>query len=114
MTPESFVRELAFARTFLLETEATALRAAGYGARTSARDLLIFGPARAHRQRAARADECARHKILDCLGDFALLGCDLHGQFSAYRSGHHLNRSMVRKLMARASERDAERSGRAA
>jgi UDP-3-O-[3-hydroxymyristoyl] N-acetylglucosamine deacetylase/UDP-3-O-[3-hydroxymyristoyl] N-acetylglucosamine deacetylase/3-hydroxyacyl-[acyl-carrier-protein] dehydratase len=49
-------------------------------------------------------DECARHKILDCLGDFALLGCDIQGHFCAYRSGHHLNRELVRKLLGGAEQ----------
>jgi UDP-3-O-[3-hydroxymyristoyl] N-acetylglucosamine deacetylase/UDP-3-O-[3-hydroxymyristoyl] N-acetylglucosamine deacetylase/3-hydroxyacyl-[acyl-carrier-protein] dehydratase len=39
-----------------------------------------------------------RHKILDCLGDFALIGCDLYGHFSAYRSGHRLNREIIRRV----------------
>jgi len=114
VTPETFVRDLAFARTFVLEAEAKSLRAAGYGARTSARDLLIFGPSGPIDNELRAADECARHKILDCLGDFALLGCDIHGHFAAYRSGHHLNRSMVRKLLARAAARGQGRIGRAA
>jgi UDP-3-O-[3-hydroxymyristoyl] N-acetylglucosamine deacetylase len=112
--PESFVRDLAFARTFVLEAEAKALRAAGYGARTSARDLLIFGPSGPIDNELRAADECARHKILDCLGDFALMGCDIQGHFAAYRSGHHLNRSMVRKLLARAAAGGLGRIGRAA
>jgi UDP-3-O-acyl N-acetylglucosamine deacetylase len=114
VTPESFMRELAFARTFLLETEATALRAAGYGTRTSAQDLLVFGATGPIDNKVRAADECARHKVLDCLGDFALLGCDVHGEFCAYRSGHHLNREMVRKLAARAAARDGRPIERAA
>jgi UDP-3-O-[3-hydroxymyristoyl] N-acetylglucosamine deacetylase len=114
VTPESFMRELAYARTFLLETEATALRAAGYGSRISARDLLVFAPAGPIDNELRAANECARHKILDCLGDFALLGCEIHGQFCAYRSGHHLNREMVRKLAARTAERGGGRADRAA
>jgi UDP-3-O-acyl N-acetylglucosamine deacetylase len=114
VTPESFMQELAFARTFLLEKEATALRAAGYGVRTSAQDLLVFGEAGPIENKVRAADECARHKILDCLGDFALLGCDVHGQFSAYRSGHHLNREIVRKLAALAAESNGRRIERAA
>ena len=114
VTPESFLRELAFARTFLLEAEAIALRAEGYGARTSGRDLLVFGPAGPIDNRLRSPDECARHKVLDCLGDFALLGCDISGDFSAYRSGHHLNREMVRKLAARSLKREGGRMDRAA
>lgn len=103
VTPESFVREMAFARTFLLTDEAEALRAAGYGSRTGPKDLLIFGPGGPIENELRAPDECARHKALDCLGDFALLGCDIFGHFSAYRSGHDLNREMVRKLVARSS-----------
>jgi UDP-3-O-acyl N-acetylglucosamine deacetylase len=114
VTPESFMRELAFARTFVLEPEALSLRAAGYGTRTTYRDLLVFGPEGPIDNTLRAPDECARHKVLDCLGDFALLGTDIHGKFSAFRSGHHLNRTMVRKLIGRAAQRDRERTGRAA
>jgi UDP-3-O-acyl-N-acetylglucosamine deacetylase len=44
-------------------------------------------------------DECARHKILDLVGDFALAGCDVIGHIVAHRSGHRLNAEMVRVLL---------------
>ena len=110
--PEDFIRELAFAHTFVLEQEVAALRAAGYGTRTTPRDLLVFGAAGPIDNSLRAADECARHKVLDCLGDFALLGCDIEGQFAAYRSGHHLNRTIIAKLRARRAEH--EKIGRAA
>jgi len=95
---ESFTRELAFARTFILESDVAALRAQGYGLRTTARDLLVYGPDGVIDNRLRAEDECVRHKILDCVGDFALLGCDIHGHFRACRSGHRLNREIVRRL----------------
>jgi UDP-3-O-acyl N-acetylglucosamine deacetylase len=104
ITPESFLSELAFCRTFVLEQEAIELRTAGYGARTSAKDLLVIGPNGPIDNALRAADEFARHKILDCLGDFALLGCEIHGHFCAYRSGHHLNRELVRRLLSVASD----------
>jgi UDP-3-O-acyl-N-acetylglucosamine deacetylase len=96
-TPERFLSEIAFARTFLLEHEAQAMRAQGYGKRTTARDLLIFGPDGVIDNTLRTADECARHKILDCIGDLALIGCDLAGVVSARRSGHQLNAEFVRQ-----------------
>ena len=45
-------------------------------------------------------DECVRHKILDMLGDLALLGKDLVGHVVAHRSGHSLNAELVRGLIA--------------
>jgi len=98
ITPENFLRELAFARTFLLEAEAEALRQQGYGSRTTFGDLLVFGPDGVVGNSLRAADECVRHKILDCVGDFALLGADLRGHITAYRSGHHLNRELVQRL----------------
>lgn len=98
VSPETFLAEIAFARTFLLEHEAQALRAQGYGKRTTARDLLIFGPDGIIDNTLRRPDECARHKILDCIGDLALAGCDLAGVVSARRSGHQLNAEFVRQV----------------
>jgi len=98
ITRESFTRELAFARTFILESDVAALRAQGYGLRTTARDLLVYGPEGVIDNRLRAEDECVRHKILDCVGDFALLGCDIHGHFRACRSGHRLNREIVHRL----------------
>ena len=97
VTPETFLAEIAFARTFLLEHEAQALRAQGYGKRTTAKDLLIFGPDGVIDNALRAPDECARHKILDCIGDLALVGCDLAGVVSARRSGHQLNAEFVRQ-----------------
>jgi len=97
VSPESFLAEIAFARTFLLEHEAQALRAQGYGKRTTARDLLIFGHNGIIDNKLRRPDECARHKILDCIGDLALAGCDLAGIVTARRSGHQLNAEFVRQ-----------------
>ncbi|MDX1965938.1 MAG: UDP-3-O-acyl-N-acetylglucosamine deacetylase [Planctomycetaceae bacterium] len=102
-TPETFVTNLAFARTFVLEAEAAALKAQGYGTRVTYEDLLIFGAEGVIGNELRCRDECVRHKILDCLGDFALLGCDIHGHFRAYRSGHSLNHAICRAVAANAS-----------
>jgi UDP-3-O-acyl-N-acetylglucosamine deacetylase len=98
VSPETFLSQVAFARTFLLEHEAQALRAQGYGKRTTARDLLIFGPDGVIDNTLRAPDECARHKILDCIGDLALCGCDLAGYIDARRSGHQLNAEFVRRM----------------
>jgi len=109
LTPDSFRRELAPCRTFLLKAEAQWLHAQGIGRRTTARDLLVFdegGPIDNHER---FPDECARHKLLDLVGDLALAGCDLVGRFSAYRSGHHHNAELVRALVPDADAGGARR-----
>lgn len=108
ITPETFRRELAAARTFLLEPEAQALRQAGIGLRSTEADLLVFGPHGPIDNALRYHDECVRHKLLDMLGDLALLGTALVGHVLAHRSGHHLNAALVRALL------DSERSSAAA
>jgi UDP-3-O-[3-hydroxymyristoyl] N-acetylglucosamine deacetylase/3-hydroxyacyl-[acyl-carrier-protein] dehydratase len=98
LCPESFRSEIAGSRTFLLEPEAEALRAAGIGARTKAGDLLIFGRDGVIGNTLRYRDECARHKVLDLVGDLALLGFDLDGLVVAHRSGHQTNHALARRL----------------
>jgi UDP-3-O-acyl N-acetylglucosamine deacetylase len=114
VTPDSFLREIAFARTFVLETEVDALRAAGYGRRVTEKDLLVYGENGVIGNTLRATDECVRHKILDAIGDFALLGCDLHGHITAWRSGHHLNQQLALKLEASADEASLWPTSRAA
>ncbi|QDT63094.1 UDP-3-O-acyl-N-acetylglucosamine deacetylase [Calycomorphotria hydatis] len=98
ITPETFVGEISPTRTFIAETEIEALRAAGYGTWVTPSDLLILGPHGPLQNGFRYDDECARHKLLDCVGDFALLGRDLCGKVTATRSGHTLNRELIRQL----------------
>ena len=99
LTPDVFRDQIASSRTFLLETEAHALRAAGIGRRANEGDLLIFGHEGVKGNSLRFADECARHKLLDMVGDLALLGMDIGGFVVAHRSGHKSNAALVRKLM---------------
>ena len=85
LTPESFLNELAGCRTFLLEPEAQELRRQGLGACTTPADLLVFGPRGPIHNALRFANEPARHKILDIVGDLSLLGCDLYGHLVAFR-----------------------------
>ncbi|MCI0377747.1 MAG: UDP-3-O-acyl-N-acetylglucosamine deacetylase [Gemmataceae bacterium] len=101
VTPESFAQAIAGCRTFLLEDEALELRRQGLGPRTTYRDLLVFGRRGPIDNRLRFADEPARHKVLDILGDFALLGHDVRGHIVAYRTGHPHNIELVKELSTR-------------
>lgn len=109
VTPDVFAREIAGARTFVLESEIAALRGAGYGKRVSTSDLLVFGKDGVIGNSLRADNECARHKLLDCIGDFALTGRRLAGRFHAVRTGHAANRDLVRRLLeaGRVAERRA-------
>jgi UDP-3-O-acyl N-acetylglucosamine deacetylase len=98
LTPENFVREVASCRTFLTEPEAHALRGQGIGRHLTPADVLVFGRAGPVGNRLRFADEPARHKVLDLVGDLALCGFDLAGHVVAYRSGHALNARLAADL----------------
>ncbi|QEL20085.1 UDP-3-O-acyl-N-acetylglucosamine deacetylase [Limnoglobus roseus] len=101
VTPETFAQTIANCRTFLLEAEATALRAQGIGRNVNVQDLLVFGPQGLIGNQLRSADEPARHKILDLVGDLSLSGFDLAGHVVAYRSGHSLNVELAKQILAR-------------
>lgn len=100
ITPSSFRRELATARTFLLQEEADWLRSRGLGTRVTYSDVLVFGPEGPIDNPLRFEDECVRHKMLDLIGDLALAGCDIVGQFVARRGGHRMNAELVRAVLA--------------
>ncbi len=110
ITVDSFRRELAPSRTFLLKSEADWLVSQGLGKRTTTRDLLIFDTDGPIDNELRYHDECVRHKSLDLVGDLALAGCDLIGHFVAYRSGHRLNADLVRSLLSENAPADFRRT----
>ncbi len=101
ITPEVFSEQLADCRTYLTEAEAQEMRRQGIGTRTRLTDLVVFGPRGPIDNRLRFADEPARHKILDVVGDLALTGHDIRGHVLACRSGHPLNVEMARQLAKR-------------
>ena len=110
LSPENFLHELAFARTFLLEAEALAIREQGIGQHVSTADLLVYGANGVVGNSLRAADECVRHKLLDCVGDFALLGCDLAGHVLAHRSGHRHNAELIRAIRQHTAREDLRRA----
>lgn len=110
ISTDSFRRELASARTFLLKSEADWLLAQGLGKRVTLQDLLIFDATGPIGNTLRFHDECVRHKALDLIGDLALAGCDLIGHFVAHRSGHRLNADLVRSLLSEAAPSEIRRT----
>ncbi len=98
ITPTTFQHELASCRTFLLESEAQELLKQGVGRHLTASELLVFGSRGPIDNKARFADEPARHKILDIIGDLALSGADIVGNVVAYRSGHPLNVKLASEM----------------
>jgi UDP-3-O-[3-hydroxymyristoyl] N-acetylglucosamine deacetylase/3-hydroxyacyl-[acyl-carrier-protein] dehydratase len=106
LTPESFEKNLAPARTFLLEAEAKQFRARGIGTHIGPRDILVINSDGPIKNSFKFPNECARHKIVDLIGDLALVGRAVKGRIVAYKSGHSLNQQLVRKLYEAAEQQE--------
>jgi UDP-3-O-[3-hydroxymyristoyl] N-acetylglucosamine deacetylase / 3-hydroxyacyl-[acyl-carrier-protein] dehydratase len=106
VTPDGFEKHLAPARTFLLEAEAKQFQARGIGAHLSPRDILVISSDGPIKNSFRFPNECARHKIVDLIGDLALVGRAVKGRVVAYKSGHSLNQQLVRKLYEAAEQQD--------
>lgn len=94
-----YPEELAGARTFAYLHEIEALWARGLGRGGSLENALVFTP-EGPMQPLRWPDEAVRHKVLDLVGDLALLGAWPHCEVVAVKSGHQLHAEMARSLRA--------------
>ena len=99
VTPVAYRSELARARTFLTREEAHRLQAAGLGRDVTPRDLVVFGADGPIDNPLRWPDECVRHKVLDAVGDLALVGRPVVAHVRAHRSGHRLNAALVEAML---------------
>ncbi|HZW09671.1 MAG TPA: UDP-3-O-acyl-N-acetylglucosamine deacetylase [Phycisphaerales bacterium] len=108
---EAFLHDVAPARTFSLRAEAAQMQALGLFRSFTPRDLLVIDDAGSPIDNAWRfEDESARHKLLDLIGDLALVGRPIHARITARRAGHALNHAMAAALLGRDSETAGQRN----
>jgi len=99
--PQEYAREVAPARTFSMVQEVQMAQKLGMFARFTSRDLLVVGANGEPIENAWRfANEPARHKLLDLIGDLALLGAPLQAEVIATRSGHAMTHELCRRILA--------------
>ncbi|MCH4089812.1 UDP-3-O-acyl-N-acetylglucosamine deacetylase [Acetobacter sp.] len=100
-TEASFRTELSFSRTFANHREIAALQAAGLALGGSLDNAVVVDEDKILNPTGLRVkDEFVRHKMLDAVGDLSLAGAQIRGSFTGYKSGHHLNNQLLRKLFA--------------
>ncbi len=109
ITRENFARELAPARTFVLENEVKELQARGLGKGANCQNTLVLGHEGIIGNELRYKNEFVRHKILDLIGDLYLMNGRLNACVLATRSGHQHNLQMVKMILeSTARERDVE------
>ncbi len=96
----AFATAIAPARTWGFAAEAEALRSAGLARGAGLENVLVIGT-EGYLNPPRFADEPARHKILDLIGDLALLGARLQGQIEVVRGGHALHLTLAREIARR-------------
>lgn len=94
-----FENEIAPSRTFCLESEAQALQQQGLGKGASFTNTLVVTDKGVKNNKLRFPDEFVRHKVLDAVGDFYLLGKPIRGHILGMKSGHRLNRQMLQKIV---------------
>ncbi|MCX7970192.1 MAG: UDP-3-O-acyl-N-acetylglucosamine deacetylase [Negativicutes bacterium] len=98
ITPEIFAREIAAARTVGFMHELEMLKSLGMAMGGSLDNAQVYDE-RGNVNPLRYGDELVRHKILDVVGDMALLG-HVHGHIVAYKSGHALNTRLAQEIAA--------------
>lgn len=101
VTPERYSADIAPARTFGFSWELDQMRDMGLIRGASLENAVCFDRGSVLNDGGLRfADECCRHKVLDLIGDLALIGKPLLGHVIAERAGHAMHAALVAKIMS--------------
>lgn len=99
ITTDSFFKEAAAARTFAKKSDLDKIWALGLGKGGTLENTVVFDEQNYLNEKLYFDDEVARHKIIDFLGDLALIGRPLRGHFWAWRAGHQSHVAFAQKLV---------------
>lgn len=104
LTEESFENEICQARTFgfLHELELMKFYGLAKGG-TLDNAVVLDGNGVVNEGGLRYSDEFVRHKILDCIGDFSLLGLPILGHVELFKSGHHFNHEFLKEFFLQKS-----------
>ena len=103
LTPDKFKRELGSARTFCLDRDIEYMRSKGLALGGSLENAVVFSAEGPLNEALRFEDEAVRHKMLDLVGDLALLGAPVEGLVEAHAAGHAMHVALVQAVLADAS-----------
>lgn len=97
---ENFINEIGRARTFGMLRDVDMLKRKGLIKGGSLDNAIVLDEFKVMNPEGLRfRDEFVRHKILDTIGDISLLGYEVAGRVTTYKSGHNLHNMLCRKLL---------------
>jgi UDP-3-O-[3-hydroxymyristoyl] N-acetylglucosamine deacetylase len=99
ITDETFVEEIAPARTFGFLKEVEMLRQRGLALGGSLDNAIVLGETGVLNNTLRFEDEFVRHKILDVIGDLSLVGHPVIGHLVAHRGGHALHTAFAARIL---------------
>jgi UDP-3-O-[3-hydroxymyristoyl] N-acetylglucosamine deacetylase len=99
ISEESFVEEIAPARTFGFLKEVEMLRQRGLALGGSLDNAIVLGETGVLNNALRFEDEFVRHKILDVIGDISLVGYPVIGHLVAHRGGHALHTAFAARIL---------------
>lgn len=103
-TSGTYIEQISQARTFGFESEINALKEQGLALGGSLDNALVIASTGGYLNQPRYDNECVRHKVLDLLGDFCLLGKTLKAKVFAYKAGHSSHVKMVRRLLKKTND----------
>lgn len=101
LSEANFIKQVSEARTFGFLKDIEYLRANNLALGGSLENAIVLDEEKVLNDEGLRFDdEFVRHKVLDAVGDLYLAGYPILGDFTAFKSGHHLNNLLVRQVLA--------------
>lgn len=101
LSPERFLKELSFCRTFVNRSDIEHLQSIGLARGGSLDNAVVVDGNTVLNPAGLRIErEFARHKLLDAVGDLYCAGRPIQGGFIGHKSGHRINNQLLRAVFA--------------
>ena len=99
-TQDNFINNLSMARTYTLHKDIEKMRTAGLAIGGNLNNAIVVDKYKILNPEGLRLEkEFVKHKTLDCIGDFYLLGMNLIGNIDCFAPGHHLNQKLIKEIL---------------
>ena len=99
-TQDNFINDLSKARTYTLYEDIEKMRTAGLAIGGNLNNAIVVDKYKILNPEGLRLEkEFVKHKTLDCIGDFYLLGMQLVGNIECFAPGHNLNQQLIKEIL---------------